>query len=401
MKSPFTEIKLLVYTLVAVMFLVTIHVFHPQLSAIYDPVNFLSIHIALELFAISISFAIFFYGWRKYEETKSGKLLMLAMLFLIVGLLDLLHTLTFKGMPFFLTESSVAKTTWFWIITRTFEAVFMVVLLLLPEWKQKIDYRPIWFTLSIGFVISVAIIVFQYANVLPVLVIEGQGTTFLKNTIEYFVCFLRIVTIIIALLFYYDGKKIDFLYMALAFTILFLSELIFTVYQSIYDIDNFTGHLYKVVGYFFFLKAFYLSIEKETLSEDQYHRKGFQLNDLIHEHPGIVFTVKRLGNSYVHCVCDGELLYELGLTPEEVVGKTIFEFIPLQEKLIEEQYQSSWETGTNATFHFEFKEKSLFVSLKPLFRQNEVVEILGTVIDLSKIETKHNNDRLHWYASQH
>src|SRR5699024_4562546 len=133
------------------------------------------------------------------------------------------------------------------------------------------------------------------------------------------------------------------------FTILFLSELIFTIYRSVYDIDNFSGHLYKVVGYFFIMKAFYLSIEKQTLSENHYRRKGFQANDLLHEHPGLIVTVKKIGGSFIHCVCDGSLINELGLTPENVVGKTFSELYPANAQLMEQQYQNTWVTGRVST----------------------------------------------------
>ncbi|MGJ7920154.1 MASE3 domain-containing protein [Neobacillus sp. LXY-4] len=396
LKPALTEGKFLVYTLFSVMLLVTIHFFHPQLCAIYNPKNFLSFHIILEFFAIAISFSIFLYGWKKHKQTRSGKLLLLSLLFFIIGMTDLLHTVTFKGMPIFITESSVAKATWFWVIARTFEAVSMLLILFLPERKLIHDPWKILFLLSISLVLFIGFIVFYFENSLPLLVIEGEGTTLLKNIIEYFVCFLRIASIVVALLFYNEKKNQDFLYLALAFTILFLSELIFTIYQSIYDIDNFSGHLFKAVGYFFILKGFYYSIEKETLSGNYYWKNTFQLNDLVREFQGIFFTFKKSGEMFVHLTCDGELLYELGLDPGKVAGKTIFEIFPSRASMIEEHYRQCWDTGTNVSFHFPFNEKQLFMSLKPLYRDHELVEVLGTVIDVSNIDESHH--KLHRYA---
>ncbi len=396
MKPSITEGKFLIYTLIAVLFLVGIHAFHPQLSAYYNPKNYLAIHTALEFFAISISFSISLFGWRRFEYTKSAKLLLLSLIFFIVGSVDLLHTLTFNGMPFFLTESSVAKATWFWVIARSIEAIAMGLILLLPEQKLNFDPRKLFLTAAICIISLIGYIVFTFEKSLPVLVIEGEGTTFVKNSIEYFVCTLQIASIVISLIFYNGRKSQEYLYLALAFTILFLSELVFTIYQSVYDIDNFSGHLLKVVGYYFILKGFYTSIENETFSQTYFQKKCFQPCELIREHQGIIFTIKKDGDLFVHQICEGSLLYEIELTPEKVVGKTVNEFMPSKARIIEEHYHRAWDTGNNVTFRIEFQQRSLYFSLKPLFKEDKIDGILGSVIDLTEMEE--SQSKLHWYA---
>ncbi len=81
---------------------------------------------------------------------------------------------------------------------------------------------------------------------LPLLVIEGKGTTVLKNSIEYFVSLILFVSLIISLYHYYLEKSEEKLYFALALVFLLLTELIFTIYQSVFDLDNFLGHVFKV-----------------------------------------------------------------------------------------------------------------------------------------------------------
>lgn len=398
MRPSLTERKFIIYTLMAVLLLVTIHAFHPQISSHYNPENFLGIHTALEFFAISISFALFLYGWRRFEYTRSGKLLMVSLVFFTVGSIDLLHTLTFKGMPFFLTESSVAKATWFWVTARSIEAISMLFILILPDRKLNNDPRKLFLTTGTFVVIFIGYIVFSFEKDLPLLVIEGEGTTFLKNLIEYFVSFLQMISIVVSLLLYNERKNHEHLYLALAFTLLFLSELIFTVYKSVYDIDNLSGHLFKVVGYYFILKGFYFSMEKEIFSQNHFRKKCFQPCELIREHQGIIFTLNKDGDLFIHQTCDGELLYEIGLAPEKVVGKTINEIMPLKARLLEGYYQRCWETGTNATFRLQLKNKCVSVSLKPLFKEDKVIEIIGSVIDLTHIEK--SGPKLNRYAQQ-
>lgn len=397
MKPSITERRFLIYTLIAVLFLVGVRAFHPQLISYYNPKNYLAIHTALEFFAISISFSISLFGWRRFGFTKSAKLLLLSLVFFIVGSVDLLHTLTFKGMPFFLTESSVAKATWFWVIARSIEAIAMGLILLLPEQKLNFDPRKLFLTTAICIIGLIGYIVFTFEKSLPVLVIEGEGTTFLKNSIEYFVCTLQIASIVISLIFYNVRKSHEYLYLALAFTILFLSELVFTIYQSVYDIDNFSGHLLKVAGYYFILKGFYTSIEKETFSQS-YLKKCFQPCELIREHQGIIFTLIKDGDLFVHQVCEGSLLNKIELTPDKVVGKTVNEFMPSKAQFIEDYYHRAWDTGNNVTFRIEVQQRNLHFSLKPLFREDKIDGILGSVIDLTEIEKAQS--KLNWYASQ-
>ncbi|WP_147534002.1 MASE3 domain-containing protein [Bacillus marasmi] len=386
MKPSLTEGKFLLYIVFSVLILVSIYVFRPQISSIYDPANFLSFHMILEFFAISISFSIFLYGWKKHKQTKSGKLLLISLVFFTIGMIDLVHTLTFKGMPVFINESSVAKATWFWVIARTIEAASMLLLLLLPERVLNRDPRNLLLTLSIAVITFIIFIVFRYETSLPILVVEGEGTTFIKNLMEYIVCFLRIVSIIVALLFYNERKQQEFLYFALAFTILFLSELIFTIYQSVYDIDNFSGHLFKVVGYFFILKGFYFSIEKATLSGNLYQKDSIDVAKLVHEYQGIFFTFTKKDDRFVHTTCDGELLDELGFTPDKVIGYTMDEIFPAKAEKINTYYQHCWEKETPVSFRLSVRNKWVIFKLKPIFLDNEIVQVLGTAIDVTNVD---------------
>lgn len=113
MKSHLSEGKFLIYTTSAIILLIGIHIFNQQLTAFYNPDNYVGIHTLLEVFSISISAAIFLYGLKGFGKTKSRLMLLLSFTFFVVGALDVMHTLSFKGMPYFITESSVAKATWF------------------------------------------------------------------------------------------------------------------------------------------------------------------------------------------------------------------------------------------------------------------------------------------------
>jgi PAS domain-containing protein len=377
-----TEGKFMSYSLAAVIFLIAIHLFHSQLLTIYNPLNYLGFHTILELFSISISASIFFISMRMFKKNQLRSSLLLGATFFLVGMIDVLHTLTFKGMPFFFSESSIPKATWFWVIARVIEAVFILVLLLVPDRKISKKFGPITFLFCTSFIISIAFFIFQSENHLPALVIEGKGTTLLKNTIEYFVSFLHFVAMVLVLYRYYIDKKEDHLYQALAFTLLFLSELIFTIYKSVYDLDNFSGHIFKVIGYYFIMKGFLFiptsvkKIELETVPESA-------LRKILHEQEGIIFKFIKVDEDFIHTFCDGELLKTLDISQSSIVDKSIQEFIPVEGEYIIKYYSRAWHTGEIVRFTVVHNQLSLFVVLKPLTKDGAVYEVIGSVIDIT------------------
>ncbi|MEH7106238.1 MULTISPECIES: MASE3 domain-containing protein [Bacillaceae] len=258
MKSGLTEGKFLVYSTLAIVFLMSIHLFQQEISVIYNPKNSVGFHTLLESFSISISATIFFYGYKNFTETHSNRMLLLSFTFFLVGTLDLLHTLTFKGMPYFITESSVAKATWFWVSARVLQSMLILFLLVVKERKVKRDYRSGVLLLSAVMTIVIASVIFYFEDKLPLLVVEGEGTTLLKNSFEYFVSFIQFISLIVVLYQYYIKKSEAKLSIALALVLLLLTDLIFTIYQSVFDFDNFSGHLFKAVGFYFILRGIYL-----------------------------------------------------------------------------------------------------------------------------------------------
>lgn len=381
MEKSMSEGRFLLYIVAAVMLLMLIHLYHADLSSYLNPENYIAIHTILEFFSIAVSFSIFSYGWKVFGFSQSRKILMLSFLFFIVGMIDLLHTLTFQGMPFFITESSIAKATWFWVSARSIESLLIVLVLVLPERKLQQDPRRICLVICTAVIGVIMFVIFRYEQSLPLLVIEGKGTTILKNLIEYGVSFLHFISIVISLYFYNEGKNGQHLYVALAFTFLFLSELVFTIYQSVYDIDNFTGHLYKALGYFFIMRGFYFStIADDSFLKDSHEKVWRKTEEMIQSHYGIIFKLSKQGNDFIHHIVGGGLLDDLGFTPNEINGRTLGEFLPDKAVRIERYYDCVWKNNEKIVFEIEIGGNTYGISLMPLMNNGEVVEIAGAVM---------------------
>ncbi|WP_066387006.1 MASE3 domain-containing protein [Neobacillus mesonae] len=257
MKKQLTEGKFLLYSVLAIILLMVFHLNQPQINIFYNHENYVGIHTLLECISISISATIFFYGRKVFRQTKSSRMLLLSITFFLVGAIDLLHTMSFKGMPFFITESSVAKATWFWVTARMLQAFLILLVLLLPDRKLKRDVHNASFIFGMIIVCTIGYTIFQFEQSLPVLMVEGEGTTFVKNVMEYAVSFIQFICLIVTLYQYHEQKCEAKLSIALALVFLLLTELVFTIYQSVYDIDNFTGHILKTLGFYYILKGFY------------------------------------------------------------------------------------------------------------------------------------------------
>ncbi|PEQ95920.1 hypothetical protein CN481_02830 [Bacillus sp. AFS006103] len=380
MKSNLTEGKFLIYSTFAVLLLMAIHIFQPQIYAIYNPKNYVGFHTLLESFSISISAAIMLYGLKQFGVTRSSRMLLMVITFFLVGTLDLLHTLSFKSMPYFITESSIAKATWFWISARFFQALFIFLILLIPERKLTRDYRVA--AIILGYIItgSIAFIVIQYENNLPLLVVEGKGTTYLKNGIEYVVSIIQFGSLLLTLYQYHVEKSEEKLAMALAIVFLLLTELVFTIYQSVFDLDNFTGHIFKALGFFFILKSFYFAPEKDKSAQNE---QG--TNKLLNELPGFIFTAVKKGSDFIVTVIEGDLLHQLGLNHEELVKRPLTEIFSPKSGTLNDYCHLAFRLQESLRFEMDFMEKSLLISIKPTLEDGQNETIIGTVIDMTGV----------------
>jgi hypothetical protein len=313
-------------------------------------------------------------------------LLLLAFTFLIVGMIDLFHTLSFKGMPFFITASSVQKATWFWIIARVIQSLLMLSLILLPDRKLQRDYRI--FSLILGLILAsiVGFIIIVFEKNLPMLVIEGKGTTLLKNGMEYGVSFVLFISLMVSLYQYYLVKKEDKLYFALAFVFLLLTELIFTIYQSVFDLDNFLGHIYKVFGFYFILKGFYFTaLHYDSIQEAK--------NNSMSDYPGLFFRLKKKGSQFICTAIDGELLQRIRYDQEDIIGRAISEILPSFDVSIDDYCHITKKLQDGLIFEVVYQEKVLLISIKPSVDEFGQDVILGTAMDMTGFPRRVNQKK--------
>ena len=75
-------------------------------------------HIFAETFSVIVTMLVFFLVFSTPSRVRSGNHIILASAFLAVGLLDVAHTLSYPGMPDFVTPGNTEKAIFFWLAAR-------------------------------------------------------------------------------------------------------------------------------------------------------------------------------------------------------------------------------------------------------------------------------------------
>ncbi|WP_285396329.1 EAL domain-containing protein [Lysinibacillus sp. fls2-241-R2A-57] len=261
------------FILLSMIFLIVIGLGGDKFYGIFGENNYVTIHLMMEILIIVVTMAISIQTWLISPYILSNRVLYAGALFLTFSLIEIAHALSYKGMPFFITESTPYAATWFYMLGRLLLSIGFLTIYFVKEKKIKSTYR--WFIYSLPFVIITCFVVIIYAPtpILPPLVIEGEGPTVLKNTLQYTAVALNLVIVVLLLKNFKKVPKIVFLLLGSSIYLI-MSDYLFTIYQDVYDIKNFIGHIFELSAFYLLFRAIYFSsIEKpfQQLIDTQGH----------------------------------------------------------------------------------------------------------------------------------
>ncbi len=208
--------------------------------------NYLLFHCIIELFSVIIACGIFMIAWNSRSFLTNHFYLFLGIAYLFIGGLDLIHTLAYKNMIIFPGYAANVPSQ-FWISARYMEAASLVIAPLLIH--KKINPHLIFFIYLLSYVVAI-LSIFVWA-IFPDCLIESKGalSTF-KIYSEYIIISLLLLS---AILLYFRKKDLDLplFYLLLAsIFITILAELAFTLYNNVFDQDNFLGHILKIISFY-------------------------------------------------------------------------------------------------------------------------------------------------------
>ncbi len=253
------------YTALAVVFIVSCLIFklsglfHDQFEKMMGVVTYLSWHNLFELFGALVCFSVFMVPYYTYGEDKNLKALFIGNVFLAAGILDVFHTLSFKGMPEFLIENTGAnRATTLWILSRLITSAGLFIASFIgPETRTRVDKRLfLGVALLVGF--SSLAVATYYPDLLPCMYIDGVGLSNLKKILEYVVMILFAATLGRFLARYRKSKDNVEVLFCIALLLNIFAEYAFISYYSVYDIYNYLGHIYKFVASFVIFRVIFI-----------------------------------------------------------------------------------------------------------------------------------------------
>jgi PAS domain S-box-containing protein len=115
-----------------------------------------------------------------------------------------------------------------------------------------------------------------------------------------------------------------------------------------------------------------------------HHRSKYQM---MFQQQGLIFKFVKKGDIFIHTFCGGKLLRRLGISPSDVIGKTLHDFLPksVADKKME-HYQEAWK-GKTLYYEAEIDGISYLTSLCPIKKHGKVVEVIGFAIDITERKT--------------
>ncbi|MBF0182545.1 MAG: response regulator [Magnetococcales bacterium] len=242
-------------------------------------IHYLLFHTIVELFSILVAGGIFIIGWHTRRWSENFFLPFLSTAFAAIGLLDFIHTLTFKGLELIPGDGG-NHAVQLWIQARSMQAI---ALLIAPLWLSG-DRKNIPLSLTAWLLLSgLGLFSVYVTDWFPVCFIPGKGLTPFKVNMEFV-----IIAVLLAgsLHLHHHRHKMDHnLYRNLqaAQWLTILSETAFTAYLNFSDVINWIGHLGKLLAFMWIFRAIihFGLVNPVGLLSYNLQRHATQLGDVI------------------------------------------------------------------------------------------------------------------------
>ena len=212
--------------------------------------NYLLFHFLAEMFVVAVACCIFFITWNARAYIKNGYLIFVGIAYLYVGFFDLLHTLAYKGVGIFPGEDANLPTQ-LWMSARYIESLSLLGAFFFFDRRPSLSLQITGYLAVSGLLLASIF----YFNIFPTCYVEGSGLTSFKIWSEYVIC--GILALVMILLMRarsrFEPKVLALLMGAVAATI--FTELVFTLYVSVYGFANLFGHAIKLLSFYLIYKA--------------------------------------------------------------------------------------------------------------------------------------------------
>jgi len=212
--------------------------------------SYILFHSIAEIFSIAIASCIFLIAWNLRRFLDNNYVLFLGISFLFIAIIDILHTLAYKGMGVFQGYDANLPTQ-LWIVMRYMLAVSFLIAPLFV--RRKINVPIVLAAYAAATVLTLLSIF--YWQIFPACFIEGAGLTHFKIYSEYVISLILLGSLIFLLI---ERQAFDRYVLGLLIGSIILSiaaEMAFTTYASVYGFSNMLGHLLILISFYLIYKA--------------------------------------------------------------------------------------------------------------------------------------------------
>ncbi|MBU4133675.1 MAG: hypothetical protein KKF12_22885 [Proteobacteria bacterium] len=214
-------------------------------------INYLLFHSLAEIFSIVVAISFFTITWNSKAYIKNQYLLFIGIAYPFIAFIDLLHTLSYKGMPIFTDYDFYANQLW--IGARYLESITLVVAFYFLEKNKQIKLNLLFLIYAV--ITTLLILSIFTWKIFPICFVEGSGLTAFKKISEYIICGILLAGT--GLLFKNRHLFEPYVYKLLILSIIctMISELAFTFYISNYGFSNLVGHYFKLFSFYLIYKS--------------------------------------------------------------------------------------------------------------------------------------------------
>ena len=231
--------------------------------------SMLQLHLLLELFAVIVAILIVVVAWHDLRSRGRPESGILLAGFTVVAFVDLVHALTYDGMPKLVTESSTPRAIFFWLAGRALVlcTLLLVLLRLRLPWS-----RHTWLGMAALLCAGLFWLGTWGLHLVPTTFVTGEGVTTFKRYVEY-ALFLGYVLLGLAFVHRADAQQGTRNYaFASSCFIMAMGEIVFSNYKAPSDFLNIFGHVFKIVSYAFLYRNIFVAAVRqpyEALSQSE------------------------------------------------------------------------------------------------------------------------------------
>jgi diguanylate cyclase (GGDEF)-like protein/PAS domain S-box-containing protein len=300
---------------------------------------YLPLHMLMETASIVVAMLVFAVGWNSHTKESSANLVLLAVMFFVVGLLDFSHTAAYVGMPDFLSHNDAEKHLSFWLAARLLAATALLLVSLRP-WQLQLHNASKYWLIAILLVGLLALnwtVIYRQES-LPHLFISDAGLTPLKKGTEYFVIAINLLTAAVLWAKMRRPQPFNAPLLFGAVGVMAMSEFYFTLYTTMTGAYNVLGHIYKVIGYLLIYRAVVVESVERPYLQLALARKNLALaveasttGMIMVDEQGLITLTNAQANTM------------FGYAPGALIGKSIQDLVPPAHRTHhDQQMQHFW-----------------------------------------------------------